>query len=110
MGDYTKLIVHAEVRVLKEDLLRQVTKLGLCESAYHCSGIIKSIESTSTSGVLSVSLIGQTKYGARQEEFLSWLEPYVVQGSGPLECWAVQFTEHSDSPRLWCLEDPEESC
>ncbi len=100
MGDYTKLIVHAEVKVPKEELEAKVKEMGLYESAYHCGGVIESIEPRSqyNGDYFFVTLVGQTKWGGGQREFLDWLAPHVVKGSGQKGIWAFQIDEYCLEP------------
>ncbi len=99
MGDYTKLIVHAEVRCSKQELLEQLEELHLNESAYHCDGVVEHIEESRER--LNITLVGQTKYGRGQEEFIEWLRPHVLQGSGPDDVFAIQFCEYDGEPCLY---------
>lgn len=108
MGDYTKLIIHAEVRIKEEELKTKIEELGLCDSAYHCGGIVKDIykdpyyfnKISDQPDILYLTLIGQTKYSRGQSKFIDWLTPYVVRGSGPASIWAMQFSEYSDMPHF----------
>lgn len=104
MGDYTKIIVHAEVKKInKQELLDKIEELDLYESAYHCDGVVKLVEERSDNypgDRYVVTLIGQTKWGERQEHFLDWLEPHILQGMGPLSSWSIQFNEYSDLPTI----------
>jgi hypothetical protein len=52
---------------------------------------------------IEVQIMCQTKYGQRQEEFLNWLKPFVCDGSGPKDIWAMQFNEYSNEPTIWAL-------
>lgn len=106
MGDYTKLIVNAEVRCNRTELENEITDLGLHDSAYHCSGNVESIKEED--GEIQVILVGQTKWGGGQDEFLTWLKPRVVQGNGTRDCFAMQFTEYQDTPICWFMEEVEE--
>lgn len=101
VGDYTKLIVNAEVRIDEALLREKIKELNLCTSAYHCSGNVEFIEKGANrfdEGLLRLILVGQTKWGDRQGEFLDWLRPFVAQGSGSKECYAMQFSEYQDEP------------
>lgn len=110
MGDYVKLIVNAEVKVSRSELEAKIDELDLCESAYHCGGLIRDLSSSTYrkhSDYTTLILIGQTKWGNRQAEFLDWLAPYVRDGSGPAEAWAIQFDEYSPEPILRCAKKDE---
>ena len=98
MGDYTKLIVHCECTADPKKLKDKITELHLYESAYHCDGLVEQVDMLRYG--LSVTLVGQTKYGRGQKEFLDWLAPFVIQGSGADGCWAIQFNEYSAAPTL----------
>lgn len=37
------------------------------------------------------------------EKFLAWLEPYVEEGSGGRDCYAITFRKSADEPKLFCL-------
>lgn len=99
MGDYVKLIVHAEVRADEEELNKEIEKLKLCDSAYHCSGVVKSVVKSEYGDVIHLTLIGQTKYARNQSEFIEWLKPKVIDGSGPSEVFAMQFDEMYSEPQ-----------
>lgn len=111
MGDYTKLIVTCQVEV-EETLLREkVRELGLSSSAYHSQETIEHIGKNDWhmrqgANAFDLILIGQTKYGRGQQEFLKWLEPFVVDASGPTEIWAFQIDEYQADPTLW-RKNPE---
>lgn len=111
MGDYNKLIVSCTVRVPDRKVLEQkIEELGLYDSAYQSQEHIESIqESTwdSKKDILNLILVGQTKYGRGQKEFLDWLEPFVVQGSGENEMWAFQMSEYCTSPTVRALRKEE---
>jgi len=112
MGDYTKLIVSCQVAVDKEELQNQVTILGLYSSGAHSQEMLESISKSHSKyrkkeNMWDLVLVGQTKYGIGQREFLEWLEPYVVQGSGPSDIFAFQLPEHRDSPTTWQKVDKE---
>lgn len=99
MGDYTKLIVDATVKAPKADIETAVAKLSLYYSAYHCAGVVeKIVESPFDKNVYCVTLVGQTKWGDRQNEFLDWISPFVIQGSGERDCWSMQFSEYQIEP------------
>jgi hypothetical protein len=100
MGDYEKLIVNAEVRVNEKELKAKIEELGLLDSAYHCSGVAKYINRAYPEDPVQLILVGQTKYGRGQDEFLDWLTPHVVQGSGADEVWSIQFSEYTGNPTL----------
>jgi hypothetical protein len=111
MGDYTKLIVHANVRVPEDKLREKIEELGLCTSAYHCDGVIESIGPRSGYGeapYIALTLVGQTKWGCGQDEFLDWLAPFVIQGSGPKDAWSIQFTEYSAEPVIRTMPNTDE--
>lgn len=112
MGDYVKLIVNCEVKVDKEQLEKEINKLSLGSSAYHCDGVVESIkhgEYTYNKDFIKLSLIGQTKWGNGQNEFLEWLTPFVKQGSGRREIFAIQIDEYTSDPKLWALHTVEET-
>lgn len=103
MGDYTKLIVHEEVNAPKKELKDKIKELGLYESAYHCDGVVESVEDSAyykgyQENHINLTLVGQTKYGRGQNEFLDWLEPYIRQGSGVKGIWAFQIDEYGTEP------------
>lgn len=102
MGDYTKLIVNADVRgVAASEIREKIAELGPSSSAYHCGQVVIAVEEDSFSkGTFGVTLVCQTKYGVGQEEFLKWLEPFVVDGSGVEEIWAFQIYEWG-RPKIW---------
>lgn len=110
MGDYTKLIVHADARVDETELRAKVDELRLDDSAYHCGGVVVDIKRSTWRHAqmdgelhtLHVVLVGQTKWGGRQSEFLKWFEPFVVGGSGEHEIWAFQIWEYGQ-PKVWAL-------
>lgn len=107
MADYCKLIVSCTVMAdVVDELNAQVEKLGLCRSAYQSQENVQSIKpntmvSETGRKTLCVVLVGQTKFGRGQHEFCEWLRPYVVQGSGENDVFALSFTEHGDDPELW---------
>lgn len=103
MGDYTKLIVHAEVKCSKDDLLKQLEELHLLDSAYHCDGVVEHIEENGK--ILNITIVGQTKYGRGQKEFIDWLQNYVVQGSGEDDVFAMKFSEYGREPELFCSKN-----
>ena len=104
MGDYQKIIVNAEVNCDRAELEAKIGELGLLESAYHCGGLIEDIKSsTYRAPHSSLVLVGQTKYGRGQEEFLDWLEPFVTDGSGPGEIWSIQISEYTPTPTFRSL-------
>lgn len=101
MGDYTKLIVSCQVDVPEEDLRQRVSELSLNTSAYHSQEYIVSIERSDWSHregdcTFNLILVGQTKWGRGQEDFLNWLKPYVTDASGPLGIWAFQISEYGE--------------
>ncbi len=104
MGDYTKLIIHAEVRCSKQELEEKLEELRLGESAYHCDGVVQHVEEFP--GVLNITIVGQTKWGDRQQEFIDWLKPYVWHGSGPADVFAMQFDEWGGEPILTGVRNP----
>lgn len=103
MGDYVKLIIDAEVRVSREALEHKLDELPLCVSAYHSEGFVKEIQAPEYGDKdrFMLVVVGQTKYGRGQEEFLNWLKPFVTQGSGPSEIWAFQINEYTSKPTVW---------
>lgn len=107
MGDYCKLIVACRVKGdVKKELEHKIEELGLITSAYQSQERIVSIEPGDwlhTKQDLDVVLIGQTKYGRRQDEFCEWLRPHVLQGSGQGDVFALSFNEYSNAPKLWFL-------
>ncbi len=100
MGDYTKLIVHCEVDCSKEALEKRLEELNLLDSAYHCDGCVMHIEENFRKEIYNITIIGQTKYARGQSEFIDWLRPYVKQGSGPADIFAIQFDEYNKEPCL----------
>ena len=105
MGDYCKLIVSCEVKaVAKEELAVEVEKLRLVNSAYHSDERLVHVQ-TNADGQLDVIIVGQTKWGDRQKEFLDFLRPFVIKGSGPNYVFAMQFSEYSVEPKLFSLLD-----
>ncbi len=105
MGDYTKLIVDATVAVPRDELEAEISDLHLNDSAYHSSNYIKQIKEGFKSGELELLLVGQTKWGINQDEFLGWLKPFVIQGSGNGDCYAMQFTEYEREPTCWFMRE-----
>jgi len=101
VGDYTKLIVDADVKGELNILEQKVDELGLCTSGYHSEGLVKQITPALNQRFFNLVLVGQTKYGRGQEEFLQWLSLHVVKGSGPDEIWAFQISEYCSEPRIW---------
>ncbi len=100
MGDYVKLIVHAEVTCTKEEVETAIKEiLRPTESAYHCDDAIPQLDR----GVFTLAV--QTKYGRGQDEFLKWLKHFVVQGSGPSSVYAMQFSEYSVDPTFHRLRN-----
>jgi hypothetical protein len=94
MGDYTKLIVSAvAIGVTKEEVEAKIKELGPSSSYYHATFANR----------VEISIICQTKYGRGQQEFLEWMQPFVKDGSGPNDIWAIQMDEYSVTPRFWQL-------
>lgn len=114
VGDYNKLIVACTVKgAVKEELETKVQELRLGISAYQSQELVISIEPNEwpydcDTGNLNVVLVGQTKSGMRQQDFCEWLKPYVVQGSGENDVYAMSFNEYSDIPQVWKLSGQEE--
>ena len=103
MGDYTKLIVSCQVNVSEEELKQKLTELSLHSSAYHSQEVVEHIAKSDwhhRENCFDIVLVGQTKYGRGQEEFLKWLEPFVVDASGTQETWAFQIWEWG-APKMW---------
>jgi hypothetical protein len=100
MGDYTKLIVSCAVKVPDEEELKaKIEALGLYTSAYHSQELVVSVDKSDwhhRRECLMLVLVGQTKWGRGQVEFLDWLRPYVIQGSGQDDIWAFQISEYED--------------
>lgn len=111
MGDYCKLIVSCSVKgTIKDELKVKIEELGLHDSAYHSQEKIVSIEPGDwdhSKDDLNIILVGQTKWGSGQPEFCEWLRPYVVQGSGLNNVYAMQLSEYSDAPHIWKLGNLE---
>lgn len=110
MGDYSKLIVSCTVKVPKEELEAKIAELPLTDSAYQSQERVISIEPNSSSyrkDCLNLIIVGQTKFGRGQHEFCEWLKPYVVQGSGENEVFAISFSEYSDQPALWKMREAD---
>lgn len=107
MGDYCKLIVSCTVSgEIKDELEERIEDLELTDSAYQSQEQIVSIQPNnwpSKISQLNLILIGQTKWGEGQEEFCEWLRPYVMQGSGASDVFAMSFSEYSNIPRIWTL-------
>lgn len=112
MGDYTKLIITAELNVERKALEDKIKELPLTESYYHCSGSVIQIEEVNyydeDKRILSLILVGQTKYGKGQEEFLAWLKPFVTKGTGERELWAIQMYEYGTGC-FWYMDETEDS-
>ncbi len=108
MGDYSKLIVACSVKKsVQAELEGKIADLGLYTSAYQSGERVVSLEPDKySSNELNVVLVGQTKWGDGQKEFCEWLKPHVTQGSGLNEVYALSFSEYSDEPTVWKLEDP----
>ena len=110
MGDYTKLIVSCQVKVDLDELNAKLEALSLHSSAYHSQEIVEHIVKSDwhhRESCFDIVLVGQTKYGKGQEEFLKWLEPLVVDASGTQETWAFQIWE-CGIPKMWHLKPQTE--
>lgn len=108
MGDYNKLIVSCSIKKeAKEALIEKLEEFNLYDSAYHSSEQITSIVDDDKE--VNVILVGQRKWGDGIREFCEWLKPYVTQGSGQNEVFAMEFSEYATKPTLYTLnEEPEE--
>lgn len=105
MGDYSKLIVSCTVKSeIKKELTKRLEDFKLYASAYQSQERIVSIEESEW-GNLNLILIGQRKWGDGIEDFCNWLKPYVLQGSGENEVFAMEFSEYSTSPKLYTIRD-----
>ena len=110
MGDYSKVIVECTVKVKKEDLEAKVSELGLGVSAYQSEGwatIIKPCNQDPDCEHFDLVLVGQAKYERGVEEFLGWLKPHVIQGSGTGELYAMVISEYEYAPRCFHLRTKE---
>lgn len=47
-------------------------------------------------------------YKGEVESFLAWLEPYIEEGSGANDCYAITFHEANREPELFCLISDDE--
>ncbi len=109
MGDYSKLIVSCTTEGLKEEQLREkLEDFQLYDSAYQSQEKVISIEKgswhhTKEDG-LEIVLVGQRKWGDGISDFCKWLKPFVRQGSGENEVFAMEFSEYSTSPKLYTME------
>jgi hypothetical protein len=105
MGDYTKLIVSAvAIGVTKEEVEAKIKELDPSSSYYHATGTVVDVQNDDTfANRVEISIICQTKYGRGQQEFLEWMQPFVKDGSGPNDIWAIQMDEYSVTPRFWQL-------
>jgi hypothetical protein len=113
MGDYSKLIVSCTTNkgLKKEQLLEKLEDFQLYDSAYQSQEKVISIEKGREDG-LEIVLVGQRKWGRGIEDFCEWLRPFVAQGSGDNDVFAMEFSEYCTSPRLYTMEleiktDPE---
>lgn len=52
-----------------------------------------------------LSLRCNTQFPSMIEEFLAWLEPYVAQGSGARDVWAMVWPEEADVPTVYALRE-----
>lgn len=111
MGDYNKLIVSCNVKSeIKKELLDKLEDFQLYDSAYQSQECITSIEENRRGkGGLNVILIGQRKWGDGIKEFCNWLRPFVLQGSGENDVFAMEFSEYSISPILYEMLVQEEN-
>lgn len=107
MGDYTKLIVNAEIKAMTiEDFLAFEEKVielrPKSTSAYHAEGeccLIKRAEhGYEGKKECTITAVAQGKYGNGIEEFLDFLEPYVTQGVGQNDAWAWHWSEYQKEP------------
>lgn len=106
MGDYNVLIVNCGLKAKTKKEVEEIeseikNRMGLGDSAYHDIAPFISI-SDSCVGIsgYKLSMVVQDKYGSRIPEFLDWLEPLTYGGIGPDECWAIEYTEYSSTPRI----------
>ena len=48
-------------------------------------------------------------YSGEIEEFLEWIKPYIKQGSGSREMYAIVIYEEQDIPTMYYLDNEEDS-
>lgn len=111
MGDYNTQIISAGIKRVDDDLLEELrseilSRLGLCDSAYHATAPF--LEIRNWHHQTNISMITQAKYNRGVEEFLDWLEPVVIDGLGQNETWAINFSEYSNNPTMRKLNSIEE--
>ena len=113
MGDYVKLIVNCSVAKKSDEeateFRNQVLEAGrgLLTSAYHCGGEVCHV-SNSWHHRTDLVYVCQFKYGDGLPEFLAWLEPQVIDGSGDGEAWAIVFTEYEKEPKIHYMKNKED--
>ena len=106
MADWEKLIVSCTANCDFYELDRQLLALNLGTSCYHSGEVVQVIERChypESDRDLYITLVGQTRYGRGQDSFLRWLKPFVKQGSGAHQWFAIQMDEHT-LPTLWYLD------
>jgi len=108
MGDYTKLIVNCGLKKMTDKetesfkILVQEKLGGLCSSAYHCGGELLELDNEWHHRT-DLTIVNQHKYSIGIIDFIDWLRPYVVDGMGQDEVFAMAFTEYDDIPNLFTM-------
>ena len=106
MGDYTKVIVNCSIKKIEDEKEIESFKdefFGMVSSnsssAYQCGGDIFHF-CNEWHHRSSITFITQMKYGRGLEEFIEWLRPKVIQGSGDSDVFAMSFSEYQTEPTL----------
>lgn len=113
MGDYNKLIVNCSLKNMSEDEIEEFKKealerIYLSSSAYQCGGEVFELDNHWHHRTDMV-LITQTKWGRNIQDFIKWLTPQATQGSGEDDVIAMEFSEYDKEPRLYKLNQTNES-
>ncbi len=106
MGDYTKVIVNCNIKEpenLDEFKSEFHDMIEMNSSAYHCGGGL--LEFTREWDDLSVTMVTQLKYSRGLAEFIEWFRPFVIQGMGEEDVFAMSFTEYQTEPTLYRMEE-----
>lgn len=114
MGDYNTLIVSAGIKRIPDDKLKEfedevrarLFDERATDSAYHATAPFLSFNQWHHQ--TNMSLIVQAKYNRGVEEFLDWLKPMVVDGLGPAEVWAINFSEYTPVPQMFSVNSMKE--
>jgi hypothetical protein len=104
MGDYTKLIVNCSVKLQDEEELKlKLEEFYFSSSMYHCGGEVLHVDSDNFR--TNITIVSQHKYSEGIEEFLSWLQPQVIDGFGKDEIFAISCTEYCTEPKIYKLNE-----